>query len=101
MVLKAPLGPAHAEVMLVPGATTSVHVPWLLKLLRLSDLSLDMTVTMPPPRALPPALAGEKLQAFEFWLPAATTTMCPALAAAIAAALRAAFLPPPSDLVQV
>lgn len=59
--------PMNAEVMLCPGAKMSTHVPQLENDARLST-EVDAATVMASG-----ALAGDRVHAFEFSLPAATT----------------------------
>src|SRR5690606_3768060 len=79
----------QAEVMLLPGAKRSRQLPQLEKLDRASLLVVEPTVMAAAARA------GEVLQAFWFSLPAATTTVTPALTMRFTAESMAEEAPPP------
>jgi len=82
-----------AETMLLPGAQISTQDPKLLKPERASVLVVEPTVTAEGTNA------GEKKHASELVLPAATTTVTPALTAASTAACIALCVPWPPKLM--
>ena len=75
--------------MLCPGAKMSTHVPQLENDARLS-IDVDAATVMASA-----ALAGDRVQASEFSLPAATTYVMPSATARTIAALMALLKPPP------
>mmetsp|Transcript_12032 Transcript_12032/g.19585 ORF Transcript_12032/g.19585 Transcript_12032/m.19585 type:complete len:250 (-) Transcript_12032:279-1028(-) len=97
MVSFAVLDPFHADVIEVPGAYISVHLPKFENEERRSLESVEPTDITPPFAALPPARAGEYLHPSLESFPEATTTICPALAAARQASSILFIGPPPND----
>src|SRR3954453_6460925 len=93
MVLVAVVELYHDEVMLLPGAKMSTHVPQLENEARASVL-----VVAPTEMAVG-ALPGEVLQASWFSFPAATASTTPALVMRVAASFTAWLKPPPSDML--
>src|SRR5688500_15882243 len=89
MVLVAKSPVLQAEVMAEPGAKMSTHAPKVEDEARASLLAVAPTVKDPTARA------GEKLQAFEALLPAATATTTPALTRLVTALSSACEMPPP------
>jgi hypothetical protein len=83
----------NAEVMLLPGAKMSTQAPKLEKDERASALVVAPTVIAVG------SLAGEKLHASRFSLPAATTIVTPAAEAPATAAFTLVLFPPPNDML--
>lgn len=92
IVLVAVLEPIQEERMLTPGAKISRAEP------KFEKDGLASLESMAPTVMAEGAEAGETLAAFWFSLPAATTTVIPALKAAVTALLTAVEKEPPRDM---